>query len=382
MRSLLTLIWLVTVTACTTGSGQNVVSGWAVLGQAGKTDCAIWPLRPNDMLLERVIIVPGERHGFLASVLNRESTHVHYWAPFAGEAKLAAADFLNLELGRGAQPLGGSWIDGQAVVVVLRKGSNRASVEVRTIHDNVVRFKADLGDLPVAEAKLIVGPDAFWGLLQLEGGEFRLFRLPGTLKEQQGFKWVDGFSPRERPIILPAANGAAVAVFKVGEAGKAFELHVLDAAGGFGPPIPVDVNAQNQVESWSAKLDGNGLYLAFVDGDSLLGTADLRVGAFDWNGSMLRPRWVKSDSMSDEHATEPVFLRTAKGLEVMVLKWIDEESTIARYFVTGGGLGKPVYSGVFPKGSRIVDGFEEDEDAWLIVRSRGEVQWTFRLCGL
>src|SRR5690606_20573578 len=111
----------------------------------------------------------------------------------------------------------------------------------------------------------------------------------------------------------------------------------------------LDIAATSQVESWNAAGHGGGYYLAVVDGDSLIGQSDLKVSFFNWNEGSAPVRWTKGTPLKDVHVTEPFFLASDRGLEAMVLKWIDEESTIARYKVAANGLGKPEYSGIFPK---------------------------------
>jgi hypothetical protein len=89
-------------------------------------------------------------------------------------------------------------------------------------------------------------------------------------------------------------------------------------------------------------------------------------------------------TLKDVHVSDPVFLASAKGLQVLTLNWVDDESTIARYVVAGGTVGKPVYSGIFPKGSRIVDAFagNDPSDTFVMMRHKNDTNWIFQLCKL
>jgi hypothetical protein len=146
--------------------------------------------------------------------------------------------------------------------------------------------------------------------------------------------------------------------------------------------MPLDIDAQSQVESWSAAQFGGGTYLAFVDGDSMIGQADLKISYVNSVDGATAVKWTKASPLKDVHVTEPVFLASAKGLEVLLLNWIDEESTIARYMVAGGTVGKPAYSGIYPKGARIVDAFtgESPDDLYVVTRHRDDTRWAFNIC--
>jgi hypothetical protein len=146
----------------------------------------------------------------------------------------------------------------------------------------------------------------------------------------------------------------------------------------------LDVRAENGVESWAATQYGTGYNLAMVDGDSLIGQAELNVTAFDWIDEAASTKWTKGVPLKDVHVSDPVFLASAKGLQVLTLNWVDDESTIARYIVAGGTLGKPVYSGIYPKGSRIVEAFAGDDasETYVIMRHKDDTNWIVQLCRL
>jgi hypothetical protein len=66
------------------------------------------------------------------------------------------------------------------------------------------------------------------------------------------------------------------------------------------------------------------------------------------------------------------------------MQWVDEESTIGRYKIAGGQLGKPMYSGIFPKGSRVMAAFtrQKEGDLFVVVRHKHEEGWGYRICEL
>jgi hypothetical protein len=357
------------------------------LSKAESVSCGIWPLRAKDLQIDGVAPVRGTGtagpKGFLATGLNRNAGALQYWAPFRGKENLDGESFLNLDLGRGAVVIGGAWVGSAAVTVLTRSAGGKNTLEVRTIHDNVVRHKSELGPTVVTDGTLVAAQGGAWATLRGEDGSFRMMWIALPSLDKITSRPVVGASFAERPVVLPRAAkaGGTVVVSREGnDAARPFGVRWVGMDGKAGDLVPLDLQIANQVESWSAFAYGGGYYMAVVDGDSLVGASELKVGHFEWNGATAPVRWVKGLPMRDEHVTEPVWTTGSKGLEVLVLKWIDEESTVARYQVAGGALGKPSYAGVFPKGSRIVDAFNDDGDVWTVIRSRSENGWTYRVC--
>ncbi len=145
--------------------------------------------------------------------------------------------------------------------------------------------------------------------------------------------------------------------------------------------IPTKVTYQ--IESFATYLRDGNFHLAYVDGDSLVGESSLKVTKAALEGGSPSVKWTRQSSLRNVHVTEPVFVNSKKGLELLVLKWVDEESTIARYMVTAEGIGKPTYAGVFKRGSRIMEAFSVDAGrAFAITRSKGSDNWDFLVCRL
>ena len=384
MRPFLPLSLLLMTCACQTFGGRKTVSSWAALENAESVDCDSWPLRPKDLQINDLTFVHGRNKGFLASGLKRDASPMHAFAAFDDSTAVDGSDLKDLDFGRGAVVVGGASAFGRTyAIVVLNLAGGKSTIELRATPSNIVAYKGNFAAVNVIEGTTVRSQGGAWVVFKSDENEFRVAFIDLRKKDHFQAKVVPGLVFKERPQILAmAGRPGAVAVYKEGDIGRPFKTVTLSEAATAGPPVPLDISVAIQVESWSAVAVPGGDYLAFVDGDSLVGQADLRISHFNWTDSGVAVRWTKRAPLHDVHATRPVFIASRRGLEVLLLNWIDEESTIARYMVAGGNIGKPAFSGIFPKGSRIVDAFtgKSLDDIYVITRHRDDTRWAFQIC--
>jgi hypothetical protein len=383
MRWFLPVLLAVGASACTTLGGRKTASGWYELQKAADVNCGRWPLRDKDLQLDDLILAPGAHPGVLASGLKRDASPLHYFSPLKGEVKADPDEFVSLDLGRQAIIVGG--VGGaQPLVLVVRNLPGKAMLQVRTVKDNVVKYEGQLAGYNIVEGSTVLDAGGAWISFKDEDNNHHLAFV--ALKGGKiSHRLVAGVSLREKPWILaqPSRPGALV-VWADPDGPKPFKIQPVGDDGALGAMQPLDIVVASQVESWSAARTPGGDYLAFVDGDSLVGQAELKISYFNWADGGASVTWTKASPLKDVHVTEPVFVVTGKGVEVQLLNWIDEESTIARYMVAAGAIGKPSFSGVFPKGTRIVEAFtgETPEDVLVITRHRDDTRWAFDVCEL
>lgn len=144
------------------------------------------------------------------------------------------------------------------------------------------------------------------------------------------------------------------------------------------------LNLGESVEAWTVGLSDEGAILAAIVGDSLVGEASLRVGKIDLASKNGALKFIGRSDLKDIHATEPSIIQTARWPEVLIVNWVDEESTIARYIVHGEDISKPLFSGLFHKGTRIVGQLSPKDPSHVLVltRHRVESRWVYQICGL
>lgn len=382
MRRFGGLILCFALAGCQLLGGKKTQSSWIVLERAASAECAKWPMAPKDLSINDVRVVRGKKLGFVATGVNRSGTPVHYYLPFDGGLSFDDEDLVPLKIGRGSLLAGGSTLGDVAVGGVVLNLKDKASFEVRNLRDNVVRFKTELVAAGVQDAWMTPAQNGQWLSFKTDDNEFGAAFVNTTKKTALASK-INGAKFKETPVIVPAGS-AALAVWREGETGKPFKARMIGEDGNAGTPYALDAAVESQAESWSAAHHAGSYYLAAIDGDSLVGQANLRVSAFSFGDGGGDVKWTKDLPLKDVHVTEPVFFSSGGRLQILVLKWVDEESTIARYNVAGGTVGQPTYSGIFPKGSRIVDAFagEDADDAYVVVRNKEETRWTFQVCRL
>lgn len=369
------------------GTGKRKAqSGWVVLDKAEKTECAPWPMREKDLAVSEVSLVSGTKSkGFMVAGQKRDTSAMDYYVRFQGDAQLDPERIQAMELGRNAVPLGGAGAGGKTLVMIAKNTGMGATLEVRSTDKNVVLSATELSSLPVQEGRALPGTGGTWLLYKTDDGAFHAAWVDLAKLDKIAVKALPP-SWGERPVLIPqTSKPGALVISKEGDAGKPFKAQWLGTDGTAEAALPLDLPVASGVESWSAAGYMGSLYVAYVDGDSLVGAAELKVATLTWDAGP-SVKGTKSSPLKDEHVTQPVFLASAKGLEVLVLKWVDEESTIGRYLVAGGNLGKPAYSGLFPKGTRIVEAFTGDspDDVFVVTRHRipDDSRWAFRICEL
>lgn len=384
MSRFLPIVLVACTLGCQTFAGRNkATSGWYALEKAEAVKCSSWPLRERDLQLDELAFIRAPRPGFLATGLKRDASPLTYYTPFKGSSQIDADDFAAFDLGRQAVILGAASTGQQTAVIVARNSAAKATLEVRALQNNVVKAKAELGGFNVVDGWTAVSQGGVYVAYKSEDNLYHLAFL-ATRGGKLALHIVD-VTYKDRPAVLtlPSRPGALV-VWKEGETGRPFRVAAAPEDGTIGAPMTLDIDVVSQTESWSATAQPGHDYLAFVDGDSLIGQAELKIAAFAWGDGAPHVQGTRTAPLKDVHVTEPVFLAGGKGLEVLLLNWIDEESTIARYMVAGSTLGKPVYSGVYPKGTRIVEAFTGDspDDLYVLTRNRDDNRWAFQVCEL
>jgi len=383
MLRFISILLLVYLAGCTTPGGHETTSGWSALLHSSKVECSIWPLRDKDLQIDDLTWIGGRKPGFLLAGLKRDASPLNYFAPFSGDEAVDPEQFASLNLGPHAVMLGGGTAGGQNMVVVAHNSGGKSTFDVRSLASNIVKYKGDLGPFQVVEGNVTQAKGSLWLSVKSEDNIYHLVQINTAQPGKWGSKALASPTYNEQPKLLGGEAGGGVTVlWKEGDTGKPLKLQVLHADGSMDAAITLDLQVTSQMESWSATNHAGIIYLALIDGDTMIGQAEVKVAAVYQGSAGTGVKWTKAIQLRDTHAQEPIFVATNRGLEVLVLNWIDEESTIARYMIAGANIGKPTYSGVFQKGSRILEAFAgpDQNDAFVVTRSRNDKRWAYQLC--
>jgi|GEM_PF-4362702 len=364
-------------------------SEWADLDEAESVNCAYWPIQKQDLALNE-LITAGEpvAEGLVASMRMRNSSVGFYYAPFGGKVKLDPAEFRKLDFGRGALPIGGIRMHGKLLIAVVQHRQSRSVLELRSVETNAVLSTVEPLPGPVVSGAIFPVEGGFWLSLKHHEQSSSI----GFVGLDSAFAakpiWYAGLKLEFNPTILPIHKSAdAIAVlFNAVAAGRGrkdvFSIVKVSRNGSFSDPKALTVKIDAEVESYSAIGFNGHYYLAYIDGDSMVGQAKIRTAKFSWADS---PVIIGEDSRSlgDAHVSEPLWLLSENSIFVGILKWVDEESTFATYKLAQSKITGSKSSGVFAKGSRIIDRFQsKNGQNFLVVRARDNEIWRYRLCQL
>lgn len=373
------IIWVCFISGCVT-SEEEPKSSWYVLDKADKIDCRRWPKRDKDLRIDSIktdVDQMGNLRGFSVTVLTRTANKAYYFQPFANRAVINLDDARPLELPRKAILLGSFQQGRRRYVLAAQNVAQGVQFELRTMGDNVVRAKALLNGETMEDGKVFRSPNSEWVRFASSDGAEKIAQIQWLPKEQIRVRLIPG-SYDSSSVLLGHPKGLFV-VWKE-DPSSTFRVRWIPSEGVVGAPQNVPFQLEQQVESWTAGLEGDRFYLVVVDGDTLIGDANLKVlaGKVDINGYNYEK--ISKYVLKNVHATEPVVVSRMGRPEVHLMNWIDEESTIARYKIGEKGVSAPSYAGVFPKGTKIQESLRGKDQSFFIAKNKIESQWNFYLC--
>lgn len=400
MRFFTLLFSLVILQSCFWSSRQTT-SEWTVLKTSANVKCSPWPLHERDYEINRLEVAAPDDPFLLAQGRLRSSQPARYWAKFDGGIAIDPDHAIDIRLGPNALVAGGMTIDSVPHVVVVQNDGGRSKLEVRTVRDNIVRASSVEIDSAIAWATIKSVKDGFWIIFERSASESDYGINESSAESRFSVAFVAPAADNtlsiahfpeaaftSAPILLPSTDGkSATAIWVDGApANKESPFRWRDLRPGEKPgaertlEAPVDA----QIESWTTTVAGGDVLLAWVDGDTLVGDAKLRLARFERAESGLNPRFRKDADMPDTHASEPVWSVRGDKASLLLLQWMDEESSLASYHFTSTDVAPPRYFGVFPKGTRLMEtfGVPGDDRTFATIRYRNgnASQWKFEVC--
>lgn len=166
------------------------------------------------------------------------------------------------------------------------------------------------------------------------------------------------------------------------------------------------IRIKEDIENWSARYKNGFLYLATVQGDSMIGEASLVVDKYQLKPSIesgnkekeklnkkefiyLKSELKGGSSIPLAHLSSPVWLNSEEGLSVLIFKWLDNESTVGSYSIEETGS-KDSYSltlklsdlGIFPNSSRIETVYSMDKKDYMVIKTQNNYFGEFSICKL
>jgi len=383
LPKILTLLLLVTPLSCTLNN--KVESEWATLQSASSAKCEPWNQNDDVLSVEQVQVFGDKPFGFLTSVRLRNGQSAFDYADF--KQSLNIKPMIRREFGASVDAISG-FSDSKEVYTVASTGSK---IEIRSMSDHVVRHTAT--GLPKDIRSINAHPvkDGVWlsfragddeTALEELGYQFAYFPLnTGKTEVKLSYFPKTPVNTFQASIISNPTDSTVLVIWKPKDKnGRKFYIAQLDPSNKISfEKKSIDVSAEHDVESWTASHVPGGLLLTYVDGDSLIGQANLKVLKLAWKDQYITSTWLKSKSLLNEHVSDPIGVHSSNKSFVLIPKWVDNESTIALYTIGEQGFENAEAVGVFPRGLRVMDAYW-DNDIYALIRFRQDRKWQFQLC--
>ncbi|MGE0173885.1 MAG: hypothetical protein AB7T49_13905 [Oligoflexales bacterium] len=129
-----------------------------------------------------------------------------------------------------------------------------------------------------------------------------------------------------------------------------FKLRLVSNKGVFSPEV-ILADIVQKVEQWSAVVVKDGLLLATIEGDSVMGDANLRVTKVQLGAKGVTVVWQKTKSLTNEHVSDPFWVTRKDGVYLYLPKWLDSDVTLSLYQITNNDVKSIGSMGVFSEGT-------------------------------
>ena len=140
------------------------------------------------------------------------------------------------------------------------------------------------------------------------------------------------------------------------------------------------------IENWSIHPHARGFYLAFLEGDSLVGQAKLHIANFLISGLKHELAWLKTFPMDHIHVGDIEWINLKNGrVQLHFLKWLDGEATLASFKLGQNEVIPLENKGIFPSGSTLMGVFStgiQNDVYQALIRHRSGAFWQFDICQL
>lgn len=355
-------------------------SKWAILSKTKELNCDAWPIREKDLRIDEIKYFRGEEPGFIVSGMKRNGNSMSYWAPFKRGVKLNSKTFINIPTDGDIVVAGGGSINKDPSVGLIVNRMRSSAFEIRAIKTGKIKFQSDIRQSNIKDAWLVENLPNSWLITHKDDNDAHVFLL--RTNPDISLSFVPGAVFKEPPIVL-ATYGLERAIslrFKQNKIiGRTLTMdrHPQE-------DFELDLSIKEEIESWTATGYRDDYFVSYVDGDSIVGRAELRLSRLRIDGGGAVTSDFPPATLKDVHVGQPVFVTTSTGLSLLLMQWMDDESTIARFDISHSGLEAPVYTGIFPKGGRIVATIadEKDEDVFVVVRHKNNDEWSYQICEL
>lgn len=390
------LLLVLTISGCQIFDKTETLSKWDALQAAQSVECSPWPKPPQDLDVTNVSVLTGKSVGFVSEGRTRRGEKVRYFTPFDGNIPIKAERHGAIAAPSGTKFLGALEWNGKFFTLTENRGS-KPVLELRQPTSGKLLYMLPYSGPALDQARFLSAAQGFWMAYKAEaqeeqsiedqpseiayitglgqGSTLVMTRFPGV--KFNGKPMLVKTKDPQEILAVWLDTGVASTVEK-----PAFKVRLLKSDGTASPEHVLKIPLNEEVERWSAFSQGSLGYLAYVDGDTLMGNGSLRIAAFEWEKNLAKVHWVKAKSLMNEHTAEPLWISKGKDAYILLLKWLDGESTLAAYKVSPEDVANLGTFGVFKEGTSLLSTFENPKSRRLtgLIRSRKGPLQEFALC--
>ncbi len=420
MRLLVLPFLIIAVISCDFfHNGRTPVSEWDLLDRASHVKCASWPQAKEVLTFNKIQTAKGPSAAFFAASVLRTGEAMSFLAPFDGSYKIDQDSLVPVKFGKDDMLLGITQLHAGLLAVSFQitqdvKGAPQGLIEVRSLPNNVVLYKTKPTWSNIADGALAAtyetfsstAPNGFWVTLKDGASDSDTFedqttetkvaflKIPAKGAELEVQTFNNLSFPSEVTLLPMFKQKSALAVYYdhnrvVGKdlvkGDVPLMVQELFEDGRHVAPKMLGIKVESNLESWAAMFFENELYIAYIDGDTMVGRANLKITKFQIAQEGMRQLWTRGFKIDNIHVSEPLWIVQRHKPHLFLLEWLDNESTLSSFpIVPETGISEASVHGVFPKGSRIEDTLVDASDGhvYMVMRTKNKELWNFEVCDL
>lgn len=346
-----------------------------------------WPLGEKDLAVEDVVPLATQPFGYQALVRQRSGGRKYLYGNYEKKGGVDKSSFNGRDFGQNSLALGVAVIGKDVFVPVLRaSGASNSFLELRNLTTNVVFFKSQpIGAMPT-QGRVVQVKNGIW--LDLSVSDTSQIILFLTKKNgKYSLERIDRNQGNTNPLVVTGEASKSYSVFPPASPnptdGKVtFRLAINDPAEKKSDIQSLSMNLSENLESWSAAGGDRVAWIAYVDGDSLIGKGTLRISSLRADNDSFEEKVNKEIPLKTSHLSEPYLLGLRDRALVMMVRWLDKDSVLSLYQVSGNQVKHVGDFGTLEAGSRIAGAFYDAESGELnlAVRAKHEHFWDYKVC--
>lgn len=310
--------------------------------------CYYLPLKNEDLGYQSVHAFGNPVKGLVFTGKKRSMVNTYYYTPL-NNGQIERKSLNSLNWSENSVIYGGGIIRDKLVSALYSPSKvGKSKIELRDLNSNVVlAFSRPESTSRRLGNVAFDNNNGFWIIEQKDvDDEYSHYDKPFNLSY---IKFISNDSLKRIPIrnlsiygspkIIPGSLGKNALVIWMEEkkrnSGNKYLFKYLEVySNGTKSPIrqlsyiPID-----GVESFKLIKTRNSIFLATVEGDSLLGEAKVKISKILWNSSYLNISWTKEIDLEGDHVSDPIFTANGNAVYLFLPKWVDEMVSISRYDV-------------------------------------------------